>query len=760
MIPPSVPVPPPGQAREPERSLALLEAITADLAGALTIETVCELVMARLYDLLGATTGAIYYAQGDPSELRLAAGRGLSAAPLERLSRIPLDSPQPVAAAVRTRRSLWEENHQALLADFPNLKEASLPPTARQAVIALPLLVDTRALGGMMFGFGEPRRFSAADRRLLETVASQCGQALERARLYAAEQATRAEPRAKAIRQETAANGERRTEQLRGLADAAVLINNASGTEAILNAITERARLIIGAHQAVTSMAMDCKGSQSINAVSLSGKYAGWRGHAEWMEGRGMFAEVCRTNRPLRLRQAELETHPAWQGQGGERERYPPLRGWLAAPLVGRDGRNIGVIQLSDRMEGEFTALDEDILVQLAQMASAAVENARLLEVVQREKQRAEEASRAKDEFLAMLGHELRNPLSPILTALELARMRENSGLAKERTIIERQVQHLVRLVDDLLDVSRITRGKIELKRRPVRLADVVAHAIEMTSPLLEERRHRLRVTVPRRGLIVDGDEHRLAQVVSNLLTNAAKYTDPGGRIEITGGREGEEAVLRVRDSGIGINPELVPHVFDLFVQSKRAIDRAQGGLGLGLTIVRSLVELHGGAVSAASEGTSRGSTFTVRLPLSAVADARAEAAAERPGAEGEGPRTKRILVVDDNRDAAELMAEALAASGHETRVAFDGPEALEVAAAFAPEVALLDIGLPVMDGYELARRLREHSGGDRLRLVAVTGYGQSKDRERSRAAGFDEHLVKPVDLDHLEKVIDRLAPP
>jgi PAS domain S-box-containing protein len=367
----------------------------------------------------------------------------------------------------------------------------------------------------------------------------------------------------------------------------------------------------------------------------------------------------------------------------------------------------------------------------------------------------AEGANRAKDEFLAMLGHELRNPLSPILTALQLMRQQGPEVAERARVVIERQVNHLTRLVDDLLDVSRIARGRVELKKEVVELADVVAKGVEISSPLLEQRAHELTVDVPARGLPVDGDPTRLGQVVSNLLTNAAKYTPPGGRVAVRARRDGDEAVLSVRDSGVGIAPDVLPRVFDLFVQSRRSIDRSEGGLGLGLTIVRSLVEGHGGAVSAHSEGPGKGSEFVVRLPLSAGPH-RPEGRPDEAAPAVAGPRAggPRILVVDDNEDGATMLALALTRRGYDARVANDAATALEIAAEFRPDVAFLDIGLPVMDGYELGSHLRTIAGLEGLRLVALTGYGQESDRRRSREAGFQHHLVKPVAIDALEEVI------
>jgi signal transduction histidine kinase/DNA-binding response OmpR family regulator len=364
----------------------------------------------------------------------------------------------------------------------------------------------------------------------------------------------------------------------------------------------------------------------------------------------------------------------------------------------------------------------------------------------------AEAASRAKDEFLAMLGHELRNPLAPILTALQLMRLRGVSGAERERTIIERQVRHVVGLVDDLLDVSRIARGKVQLRKQRLDVADVVTKAIEMTSPAIEERRHTIVVEVPR-GLVVEGDQARLAQVFANLLTNAAKYTDPGGTIRISATREGDRAAVCVADTGTGIAPEILPRIFDLFTQERQDIDRSEGGLGLGLAIVHSLVQAHGGAVAAESQGKGRGATFTVRLPVSVTPPAELEAA---PAAAAAGAGC-RILLVDDNRDAADLLADSLRALGHAVHVVHDGPAALEAVRGDVPDVALLDLGLPVMDGIELAERLREDPRLHDVQLVAITGYGQEVDRRRTDAAGFAAHLVKPVDVHALDALLRQL---
>ena len=368
-------------------------------------------------------------------------------------------------------------------------------------------------------------------------------------------------------------------------------------------------------------------------------------------------------------------------------------------------------------------------------------------------------ANRAKDDFLALLGHELRNPLSPILTALELMRMRGGDTLLRERMVIERQVKHLVTLVDDLLDLSRVTREKVQLDHKNVELGRVIIKATELAGPWILDRQHHLVVTDPPAGTIIRGDETRLVQIVTNLLNNAAKYTEPGGRIELAVTVAGAEVAIIVSDSGIGITPDLLPHVFNPFVQEERALARSSGGLGVGLAIVKSLVQMHGGTVTAHSDGLGRGSRFCVRLPR---ARGRAEApmtahAGMSPGPTG-GASALRILVVDDDGDAADLLQEALRATGHSTRTASDGATALAAAATFRPNVALVDIGLPVMDGYELARRLQSLDGCQNLRLIAITGYGHDADKQRSRHAGFHAHLVKPLHFAELEKVLQRLV--
>jgi PAS domain S-box-containing protein len=359
-------------------------------------------------------------------------------------------------------------------------------------------------------------------------------------------------------------------------------------------------------------------------------------------------------------------------------------------------------------------------------------------------------ADRRKDEFLALLSHELRNPLTPILAAARLLERRVDAEGRQDVETIVRQVKHLARLVDDLLDMSRFARGAVTLSKTQLNLATVVSRAIEATSPLFDERGHRLEVSMPATGLHVEGDEVRLTQVIDNLLSNAARYTPPGGVVTVTGAREDDSVVLRVRDTGVGIDTALLPDLFDTFVQGARGPDRAEGGLGIGLSLVKMLTELHGGSASAHSDGPGRGSEFSIRLPSAVASNESARPATPEFDTNESAPAAARLLLVDDHNDVIVGLSRLLSVLGYDVRATKSPLEAIELAEAFRPQIAILDIGLPTMDGYTLAGELRRRLADSPPTLIALSGYGQTQDRQRSDAAGFAIHLVKPVDIDEL----------
>jgi signal transduction histidine kinase len=433
---------------------------------------------------------------------------------------------------------------------------------------------------------------------------------------------------------------------------------------------------------------------------------------------------------------------------------------WSDIPvlLFTRQGADSAAARDAVRTLGNVTLLERPLRLTALLSAVRTAMRARYRQYQIRghieERERAAEALRLadqrKDEFLATLGHELRNPLSPLLTGLQLMRMAKGDPETLDRVagIMDRQVAHLVRLVDDLLEVSRITRGVIDVRREPVELATLVRSAVETTRQMFESAGHDLNVDLPGEPVVIEGDAVRLTQVFANLLTNAAKYTNHGGRIDVAVTRTGRFATISVRDNGIGIPREHLDSVFEMFTQVDRSSRQAQGGLGIGLTLVRSLVAMHGGSVEARSAGPGKGSEFVVTLPTVAVHEL---PSSDVPEVLMLPPR--RILVVDDNRDAADTLAALLGRLGATVAVAYGGAEALERTSTFAPEVVLLDIGMPEVDGYEVARRIRAAGATDVL-LVALTGWGQDQDVRQSHAAGFDHHLVKPPDIERLRAIL------
>ncbi len=722
-------------------ALMRLHAITSALSEARTEAEVLEVVTTHTVAATGALGASVYLHGADGTRLELARAVGYAGKVTEHAATIALDAAVPTAEAARRAEPVFLQSI-AEYRRYPALQEAT-GQTPSRSLARLPLIVDGRPIGVLGVSHGQAGAFGDNEQAFLTALAEQCAQALERARLYDVE--------SRARRQAEAAG--RRSSFL---SRASAILSSSLDYEATL---TNLARLAVPriADWCLVELdgGGDAPGSQLVVADGDPSQVERLREHRRRVPpdpaAQVGLARVMASGRSELHREISEPLLSSFAPDGEYKAflRRLGFRSAIIVPMTAR-GRTLGAIALvAAASERRFEQADLDMAEELGHRAAMAIDNARLY-------QEAREADRRKDEFLAMLGHELRNPLAPILTGLKLMQLRGVGG-ERERQVIERQVNYLVRLVDDLLDVSRITRGRVELRREPVELSRVLGKAIEMASPLFEQRSHLLSIEVPRTGLLVEVDQLRLAQVLANLLTNAAKYTDPRGAVVVRGRRERGQVVVSVIDNGIGITSEVLPGVFDMFVQGDRALDRSQGGLGIGLTLARNLVEAHGGSIEAHSAGRGQGSEFTVRLPACVGSRAATERHGEAPQL---GPPRSglRILLVDDNTDAADVLAEVLRGAGHEVAVAYDGPQALGVARSFEPNTALLDIGLPVLDGYELAGKLRELLAGRPLRLVAVTGYGQDTDKRRSRDAGFDAHLVKPIDLGALIRLIDEDA--
>ena len=538
-----------------------------------------------------------------------------------------------------------------------------------------------------------------------------------------------------------------RATQMQKLAEISTRINAAHDVNSVVRVVAWEALALFGTDRAAISMVLNPDLPQPVNVVAT------WGAEPIAYEppdlDRAMMIELLpETGEPVRLLGVEVEADEKWRAfrrLGGD---GPVGNGWMAVPLVARDGKSVGMIQLADKREGVFSVEDEALVVQLSHLATIAIENARLYEELRGNDQR-------KDEFLAMLAHELRNPLAAVSNAVQLL---TRTGFAEHGEwslgIIHRQMRHLTRLIDDLLDASRISRGKIDLRRALIDAATILESAAGTVQALVDERKHSLKLQVDRDNLWVHADPTRLEQVVVNLLNNAAKYSENHGRIHLEGRIEGDQVVIQVKDTGVGIPPDKLPLMFEMFAQGDRSLARSEGGLGIGLTVVKKLVELHGGTIQARSEGIGQGSEFTVRLATASRPSVNEPASPNAPTPPAAEARPARILVVDDNVDTARGMARLLKLLGHDVATAHTGPEAIEAARRHLPEVVLLDIGLPGMSGYEVAARLRQEASCQRALLIAVSGYGQADDHRRSREAGFDHHLLKPLDHDALLAIL------
>ena len=524
------------------------------------------------------------------------------------------------------------------------------------------------------------------------------------------------------------------------------------------NAVTERE----GApHSAALLAAIVSSSDDAIVSKTLEGIITSWNAGAERLFGYTPAEAIGQSMTliiPAERRTEEVEI--LRRIRNGERvEHFETVRvakngqrldvSLTISPVRDRHGRIVGASKVGRDITAQKRAAEENEAAQKLLTESR--------DELQRVNAELSEADRRKDEFLAVLAHELRNPLAPIRNAVNYLGLKASPdpALRNARDIIDRQVKHLVRLVDDLLDISRISSGKIGLQKERVSLSLIVTNAVEASRPAIESENHQLTVTLPAEPVYLDADLTRLAQVLQNLLNNAAKYTPPGGKIGLHAEFDGHSVAIRVVDTGIGIPGEMLPRVFDMFTQVDRSIERSTGGLGIGLTLVQRLVELHGGTVEAHSEGHGEGSEFIVRLP--AFLESSAGAAASKSSAKAAG--RVRVLIVDDNIDAADTLSEMLGFLGHDVDTAYDGAAAIAAVDAHRPDVVLLDIGLPKVNGYDVARRIRESDPHRRIVLVAVTGWGQDEDRRRSQQAGFDHHLVKPVDLAWLERIFELVAP-
>jgi signal transduction histidine kinase/CheY-like chemotaxis protein len=465
------------------------------------------------------------------------------------------------------------------------------------------------------------------------------------------------------------------------------------------------------------------------------------------------------------VRIEDVKKDPRYGSMGPHHGMPPghlPVRSYLAAAVKSHSGEVFGGLFFGHPEPGRFTERTERLIVGVAAQAAIAIDNARLYQaakaqILNRERmaEGLRDTNRRKDEFLATLAHELRNPLAPIRQAAMISQAPGATAEQKawSHEVITRQVQHMSVLLDDLLDISRITRGTLELRRKPTGLAEIVAMAVETTRPAIEAKRHHLSLELPHTPVLFEGDPLRLSQVLSNLLTNAAKYTDPEGVIRLNAELIGGELVVRVIDNGIGIGADALPRIFEMFSQVKSPHDRSDGGLGIGLALSRGLVELHGGRIAVRSEGLGKGSEFTVHLPAALPAT---EAPAPVATPVAAHPRTRRVLVADDNEDAGESLAMLLRLDGHDVQVTNNGTDAVALFDQLQPDVAVLDIGMPGLSGYEVAKRIRERETGKTVLLIAVTGWGQEADKSRASAAGFDHHFTKPVEPDALSALLSK----
>jgi signal transduction histidine kinase/CheY-like chemotaxis protein len=693
---------------------------------------------------LGADAGVVFRLSSDGGTVEIGHDSGYPEDSIRPWGRFPLSADLPATEAIRNRQTVLVRSRDEMSRRYPEL--ASRGRTfIHDSWAAVPLVVEGVCIGALGFSFLAAQVFEAQEVAFLQVVADQCAQALQRAQLAERER--------------------RSTARLRALAEASrVLAAARLDVGSVLAAMAAEILAHVG-HACAISLAspdgdwleMAIVQDQDLERERLLRQMAGT---LRIRRGEGLSGKVLATERPVLLPSVapqELASRAA--PSLALRVEALGVQSVMCVPLLS-SGRVLGTIATTRFGECQpFTADDLSLLEDMADRAALAIENARLHEAEREARARAEDADRRKDEFLAMLGHELRNPLAPLLIATEILRQlpAEEKCQAWARDAIARQVAQLSRLVDDLLDVSRINLGRIELRLEPLDLGAVAVQALEASRPLLAERDHQVVVELPAVSVMVRGDAGRLTQAISNLLNNAAKYTDRAGQVRLRVASVGEQAIVSVSDTGIGISADMLGRVFDLFAQGQEARDRSRGGLGVGLTLVKRLVEMHGGYVQVSSPGEGHGSEFVLGFPR---VDAATAPVRDRTPATKRATARRRVLIADDNVDAAQGLRLFLELRDQEVEVVHDGPAAERTLSSSEFEVILLDISLPGIDGLELARRVRARAAARRPLMIAITGLGRDEDRQRSIAAGFDHHLVKPIDPARLTALLETVPSP
>jgi signal transduction histidine kinase/ActR/RegA family two-component response regulator len=734
----------PGSLDDPEgwpiHWMTRVQRLTARLSRATTGAETSGLVVEQARQALDADGGVVFLRSADGATVEVAHASGYPPQLVSLWATFPLGLSAPPSDAIRDGLMILVCSREEMQERYPALV-ASNRLADHSAWAIVPLMTPDRCIGALGLSFGERRGFSSDEVGFLRVVADQCAQSLHRALLVDRER--------------------RSTARLRTLAQAS------RGLSAIAldvpGVIDEVARQVVANLGPACTVALVSRDGASLEVAAIrdldpaaEAQSRQVAGGLRVRRGEGLAGQVLESGQSLFMPVVLAgELGQRTVTGGAEQVEALQVRSLLIVPLKAA-GRVIGTISTSRRADhAPFTEEDRALLEDLADRSALAIENARLHQAEREARARAEEADRRKDQFLAMLGHELRNSLAPIRMGLEITRElpADDEGVTWAREMIGRQVDQLARLLDDLLDVSRLDLGRVDLYLEPLDLVALASRALEASRPLLNERQHTVSLVVPAEPVLVRADLVRLTQVISNLLGNAGRYTDPGGKVSLTVTATAAEATIVVADSGIGIPADMLDRVFEPFIQLDNAGERARGGLGIGLTLVKRLVQMHGGTVQARSDGPNQGSELVVRLARLDVAEV---APSTQAAIEPIRPAVRRILVADDNRDVAESLRRMLVLQGHQVAVVHDGLEVERTARLLAPDIILLDIYLPGADGLEVARRLREiyGSGPGRPLLVAMTGLGQEEDRARSAAAGFDHHLVKPIDLESLYRVL------